>query len=142
MYACVVKNSQGTWDVWNSLSYPTKFIDRQERVDAALASGLPIIGKNLTQYGSSVKTGAVWNGTEFTGGNSATITEGSNTSLYSYVCNGVILVTFYGEANTENNTMMSIIFSEEEETTLIKVPEGQTAKAGDIWDGEKVINLV
>lgn len=140
MYACVVKNSQGTWDVWNTLSYPAKFIDRQERVDAALASGLPIIGKNLTQYGSSVKSGAVWNGTEFIGGDSATITEGSNTSLYSYVCNDVILVTFYGEANTENNTMMSIIFSEEEETTIIKVPEGQSAKKGDIWDGENIIS--
>jgi hypothetical protein len=142
MYACIVKNSEGTWDVWKSFSYPAKFIDRQERVDAALASSLPIVGKNLTQYGSSVKTGAVWNGTGFTGGNSATITEGSNTSLYSYVCDGVILLTFYGEANTENNTMMSIIFSEEEETTIIKVPEGQIAKKGDIWDGEKIVNLV
>jgi hypothetical protein len=45
-------------------------------------------------------------------------------------------LTFYGEENTENNTMMSIIFSEEEETTIIKVPEGQTANKGDIWDGE------
>ena len=140
MYACVVKNSQGTWDVWNSLSYPANFADRQERLDAALASGFPIVGKNLTQYGSSVKTGAIWNGIEFTGGNSSTITEESNTSLYSYVCNNVILLTFFGQANTEINDMMAVIFSEEEETTIIKVPEGQTANKGDVWDGQNIIN--
>ena len=140
MYACIVKNNQDTWDVWNSLSYPANFADRQERLDAALASGFPIIGKNLTQYGSSVKTGAIWNGIEFTGGNSSTITEESNTSLYSYVCNDVILLTFFGQANTEINDMMAVIFSEEEETTIIKVPEGQTANKGDVWDGQGIIN--
>jgi hypothetical protein len=142
MYACIVKNEQGTWDVWNSFSYPAKFIDRQERIDAALASGLPIVGKNLTQHGTSVKTGAVWNGTEFTGGNSATIIEGSNTSVYSYVCNNVILLTWFGEANTTENEIMSIIFSEGEETTIIKVPEGQSAKKGDVWDGQNFLNVV
>lgn len=141
MYACIVKNNQGTWDVWNSLSYPANFADRQERLDAALASGFPIVGKNLTQYGSSVKTGAIWNGIEFTGGNSSTITEESNTSLYSYVCNNVILLTFFGQANTEINDMMAVIFSEEEETTIIKVPEGQTANKGDVWDGINIINI-
>jgi hypothetical protein len=140
MYACIVKNNQDTWDVWNSLSYPANFADRQERLDAALASGFPIVGKNLTQYGSSVKTGAIWNGIEFTGGNSSTITEESNTSLYSYVCNNVILLTFFGQANTEINDMMAVIFSEEEETTIIKVPEGQTANKGDVWDGQNIIN--
>jgi hypothetical protein len=140
MYACIVKNNQDTWDVWNSLSYPANFADRQERLDAALASGFPIVGKNLTEYGSSVKTGAIWNGIEFTGGNSSTITEESNTSLYSYVCNNVILLTFFGQANTEINDMMAVIFSEEEETTIIKVPEGQTANKGDVWDGQNIIN--
>jgi hypothetical protein len=140
MYACIVKNSQGTWDVWNSFSYPDKFADRQERIDSALISGFPIVGKNLTQYGSSVKTGATWNGTDFVGGDSATITQGSNTSLYSYVCNDVILLTWFGQANTQRNDMMSAIFSEEEETTIIKVPEGQTASIGDVWDGENIIN--
>jgi len=142
MYACIVKNEEGTWDVWNTLSYPAQFIDRQERLDNALASGFPIVGKNLTQYGTSVKTGAVWNGTEFTGGNSATITEGSNTNLYSYVCNNVILLTWFGQANTTENEMMSIIFSEGEETTIIKVPEGQLAKKGDVWNGQNFLNVV
>ena len=140
MYACIVKNNQDTWDVWNSFSYPSHLADRQERLDAALASGFPVIGRNLTQYGPSVKTGAIWNGIEFTGGNSSTITEESNTSLYSYVCNDVILLTWFGQANTEINDMMAAIFSEEEETTIIKVPEGQTANKGDVWDGQNIIN--
>ena len=140
MYACIVKNSQGTWDVWNSFSYPSHLADRQERLDAALTSGFPVIGRNLTQYGSSVKTGAIWNGTEFTGGNSSAITEESNTSLYSYVCNDVILLTWFGQANTEINDMMEVIFSEEEETTIVKVPEGQAANKGDVWDGQNIIN--
>ena len=46
MYACIVKNSQGTWDVWNSFSYPAQFADRQERIDAALTSGF-LIGIDL-----------------------------------------------------------------------------------------------
>ena len=140
MYACIVKNIQGTWDVWNSFSYPSHLADRQERLDTALTSGFPVIGRNLTQYGPSVKTGAIWNGTEFTGGNSSAITEESNTSLYSYVCNDVILLTWFGQANTEINDMMAVIFSEEEETTIIKVPEGQTANKGDVWDGQNIIN--
>lgn len=142
MYACVVKNEQGTWDVWNTFSYPAQFIDRQERLDAALVSGFPIVGKNLTQYGISVKNGAVWNGTEFTGGNPTTITEGSNTSLYSYVCNNVILLTWLGQANTEINDMLAVIFSEGEETTVIKVPEGQSVTKGDVWDGQNFLKVV
>ena len=27
------------------------------------------------------------------------------------------------------------------ETTVIKIPEGQTASVGDTWDGQNVINL-
>jgi hypothetical protein len=49
-------------------------------------------------------------------------------------------LTFFGQANTEINNMMEVIFSEEEETTIIKVPEGQTANKGDVWDGQNIIN--
>jgi hypothetical protein len=140
MYACVVKNSQGTWDVWNSFSYPAEFANREERVETALLSGYPIVGKNLTEFGMSVKSGAIWDGTKFNGGDPTSLKEGSNTSLYSYVCNNVILLTWFGQENTQSNDMMSVIFSEEEETTIIKVPEGQTASIGDVWDGENIIN--
>jgi hypothetical protein len=34
---------------------------------------------------------------------------------------------------------MAAIF--ESDNSMIKVPEGQMAKIGDIWDGENIINI-
>lgn len=137
MYACVVKNNQETWDVF------TVFTDipdqKKERIDAALASELPIVGRNLTEYGSSVRSGAIWDGTNFNGGDPTSITEGSIRGQYSYVCNNMIILTIIGQPNTQKNEQLVSIF--ESETTLIKVPDGQTAKVGDIWNGTDIISI-
>jgi hypothetical protein len=138
MYACVVKNDDETWDIFSFLSYPANQ-EKQDRLEAAVASGLPITGLDLTEYGTQVRSGAVYDGTEFTGGDNRSIPEGSNLNLYSYVCNDTIILICLGQPNTELNDQMAAIF--QSETTLIKVPEGQTAKVGDIWDGTNIISI-
>jgi hypothetical protein len=137
MYAFVVKNNQNTWDVWltmDTIPIPHK----EERLQSALASGIPIIGKNVTEHKGSVKNGAIWNGTEFIGGDYKEWIEGSLVKQYVYMCGNTIILILYGQPSTELNEKMEAIF--ESETTIIQVPEGQTAKMGDIWDGENIIN--
>jgi hypothetical protein len=137
MYACVVKNSKNTWDIFNIFSYIPE--NKKQRIDAALASGFPIVSRNLTEFGISVRSGAMWDGVKFNGGDPTSLTEGSVRGQYSYLCNDIIILTLITQLNTEINSQMEAIF--ESETTLIKVPEGQVAKIGDLWDGEKIINL-
>lgn len=137
MYAFIVKNDEGTWDIWRTLEdipIPTK----KARVDAALASGNPIIGRNVTEHKASVRSGSVWNGTEFIGGDGVpTRTADSAVYLYAYICDNVVILMHVEQQNAVTNDLLDAVF--ESDNTMIKLPEGQTAKAGDIWDGEKVI---
>jgi hypothetical protein len=136
MYACIVKNSQGTWDIFNI--FPTIPDLKRERIDAALQSGFPITARNLTEFGTSVRSGAIWDGTQFNGGDFTSMIEGSLRGQYSYLCNDMIILTLITQLNTEKDEQMVAIF--ESETTVVKIPEGQTVNIGDIWDGEKVVN--
>jgi hypothetical protein len=139
MYAFTVKNDQSTWDIWYTLS-DIPIPERKAIVEAAFASGLPITGQNLTNHGLSVKSGAVWNGTAWTGGEPHNRTEESVVNLFSYICDNTIILTQLSSPNTDSDDQIAAIF--ESENSMIKVPEGQTAKKGDIWDGEKVVSLV
>jgi hypothetical protein len=142
MYACVVKNSQDTWDIYGFAAYPNN-AEKQARLKAAVESGIPITGMILTPYGSSATPGAVWDGESFTGGSASTIPDTidwNTISVYGYLCNDVII---YGSL-TSNSTVvaqqMNAIFAGDSEISIIKVPESQTAKIGDIWDGENIIS--
>jgi hypothetical protein len=139
MYAFTVKNDQDTWDIWHTLSDITIPV-RKERVEAALASGLPITGQNVTEHKTSVRSGAVWDGTQWTGGDSTPISEEVVVNLFAYICNNTIILVQLSSPNTDSDEQITAIF--ESENSMIKVPEGQTANVGDIWDGEKVVNLV
>ena len=133
-YAFIVKNSEGTWDVWSFLS-DIPVPSRKERVQNALASGLPIVGKNLTEYGTSVKSGAVWNGTEWTGGEPTNRTEDNDDGLFSFVHEDTIILTIViPKLKQPNYDMAMAVF--EEENTVIEIPEGVEVHAGYIWDGE------
>ncbi len=137
MYACIVKNSSNTWDIFTV--FPSIPDAKKQRIDSALASGLPITYRNLTEFGASVKSGAIWDGTQFNGGDPTSLIEGSSRGQYSYLCNDIIILTLLTQLNTDLNTQMEAIF--ESETTIIKVPEGQIAKIGDIWDGENIVSM-
>jgi hypothetical protein len=140
MYACVVKNSQGTWDVWTELSYSFNQ-EKQDILTNGVESGLPIIGMITTPYKWSATPGSTFDGTEFTGGTVSIVPldrdwEAINT--YGYLCNNIHIGGFIAAVNSAQDNQLQAIFSEE--TTIIKVPEGQTASIGDIWDGENIIN--
>lgn len=139
MYAFIVKNGQDTWDIWNILT-DISIPERKQRVEDALASGLPITGQNLTEFGLSATAGAVWDGTQWSGGDYTNRTEEMIVNLYGYICNDTIILIQLSSPNTDSDLQISAIF--ESENSMIKVPEGQTANIGDIWDGEKVVNLV
>jgi hypothetical protein len=139
MYAFTVKNDQGTWDIWHTL-LDIPIPERKERVEAALASGLPITGQNVTEHKTSIKSGAIWNGTEWTGGNSTSISEESAINIFAYICNDTIILVQLSSPNTDSDAQITAIF--ESENSMIKVPEDQTASVGDIWDGEKVVKVV
>jgi hypothetical protein len=139
MYACVVKNSENTWDIYGFTSYPTA-PDKQANLEAAVESGLPITGMILTPYKWSATNGATFDGTEFTGGSPSLISlesDWTGISTYGYLCNNTIIAGFIANVGSVKREQMEAIFSEE--TTIIKVPEGQTANIGDVWDGTNII---
>ena len=140
MYACVVKNNQGTWDVWAELSYPNNPV-KQEILTTGVESGLPITGMVMTPYKWSASPGATFDGTDFTGGTVSVVPqtsdwEGINT--YGYLCDNIYIGGFIATTNSSQDNQLQAVFSEE--TTIVKVPEGLTIKVGDIWDGENFIS--
>jgi hypothetical protein len=142
MYACVVKNSQNTWDIYGFASYPTA-PEKQANLEAAVESGLPITGMILTPYKWAATTGATWDGTGFTGGPPSVIPQDidwNSIETYGYLCNNVIIYANIGNTGTVATQQMNAIFAGDSEINIIKIPEGQTARVGDIWDGQNVIN--
>lgn len=141
MYAFVVKNDEGTWDIWNTLD-KIPVPEREERLANAIESGLPITGMVLTPYKETARSGAVWNGKKFTGGAPKVYMQDPDWSLitqYGYLCDNVLLILWYSQPGTEQDDKFQAIF--DSETTIVKLPKGQTAKDGDIWDGKQVISV-
>lgn len=141
MYAFVVKNDEGTWDVWNTLNFH-KVPEREERIKNAINSEFPITGMILTPYGETAKSGATWDGENFIGGSPKAYPENTDWNLvtqYGYICNNILLVLFYNTPDTNEDNKLQAIFNSE--TTIIKVPEGQSAKVGDIWDGTQITSV-
>jgi len=142
MYACVVKNSQDTWDIFNFLVHSSN----QEKKDIlvnAVESGLPITGMILTEHKWSATPGAIFDGTEFTGGTVSVVPEEldwETINTYGYICDNVCIGGFITTSGSEQDLQFQAAFSDE--TTIVEIPEGQTASVGDIWDGEKVVKVV
>ena len=138
MYACVVKNEYGTWDIYRVLNYPIPQEKEQILIDA-VASGLPIVPMNLTEYRDAAATGATWTGTEWVGGHKVKFPdeyEWDATEIYSYVCNNQIIMSVIC-MQPNHKEQYAAIFSEE--TTIVDIPDDQPFKVGDIWDGENII---
>lgn len=145
MYACVVKNSDDTWDIFDFAGYGANK-QKQDRLVAAVESGLPITGMILTPYQWSATPGAVWNGTEFEGGPSTIIPntiDWNNIETYGFLCDNVIIYGMIAQKDVSSDTIgkLNAIFAGDSEVSIVKIPEGQGAKIGDIWDGEKVISV-
>jgi len=144
MYACIVKNSQDTWDIYGFATYPNN-VEKEERLEAAVESGLPITGMVVTPYKWSATPGAVWDGESFSGGSVSVIPQSidwDTISVYGYLCNNVMIYGSLANNGTVAAQQMDAIFAGDSQVNIIKVPESQTAKIGDIWDGEKIVNRV
>lgn len=137
MYALIVKNEKGLWDVWNTMS-KIPMPEKENRLQAAIKSGLPIVGKNVTEHKTSVKSGSVWDGEKFSGGSmQKIITEDSNLAVYAYMCNDTVVLLQFAELDTDYHKYVDAIFNSE--TTIVNIPEDQTARVGDVWDGERIV---
>lgn len=141
MYACVVKNSQETWDVFAFIGYTNQ--EKQDRLAAAVESGLPITPMILTEYKWSATNGALFDGIDFIGGTESPVPQDNDWSginTFGYLCDNILIGAFITSTGTVMCDQYNAIFADE--TKIIKVPEDQTAKIGDIWDGENIINRV
>jgi len=143
MYAFVVENDEGTWDVWNILD-KIPIPDREQRLANAIASELPITGMILTPYKETATAGAIWDGEGFSGGAIHPMKQNryntwETTTQYGYICDNVILILFFSQSGTEHDDKLQAIF--DSNTTIVKLPKGQTAEVGNIWDGTKILSV-
>lgn len=138
MYAFVVKNDEGTWDVWNTLAvHPNP--EKEARLQAVIATGLPVTGMILTPYNESAKIGATWNGEEFIGGLPKAFAENTDwttVTQYGYVCDNTIVIMFYSQPGISYDEQLQAIFNSE--TIMISV---ENANIGDIWDGTQIVSV-
>lgn len=144
MFALVAKNAEETWDVWDIVNIPNYLPDRKERIQNAIASGLPIVGMDLTAYRETATSGAVFDGVDFSGGTIHPRLKSDNKNWddftqYGYICDNTIILVAYGQPGTIRNEQMSAIF--DGETTIVEVPEGTDVKVGDIWNGQEFISI-
>ena len=144
MFALVAKNAEETWDVWNIVNIPNQFADRKQRIQNAIASGLPIIGMDLTAYRETATSGAVFDGVDFSGGAVHPKIRNNDDNWdtwtqYGYICDNTIILIAIGQLGTIKNEQMSAIF--DGETTIVEIPEGTDVKVGDIWDGQEFISI-
>lgn len=142
MYAVIVKDQGNNWDVIAQINYSTDPI-RQKRLSDAVDSGKPITGMITTQYKCLAMNGSVWDGITFTGGMPCVVSpeltwEGIET--YSLLCDNIIVAGLIITANPVQKEMLDAAFSDPNNVTLIKVPDGVNVKIGDVWDGENFIS--
>jgi hypothetical protein len=145
MYACIIRNSEGTWDIFDFAGYVGNK-EKQDRLIAAVESGLPITGMKLTPYQWSATPGAVWDGEGFSGGPESIIpktVDWNAIETYGFLCDNVIIYAVIAQKDTGSARieLLDAIFAGDTEVTIVALPNGQSVKIGDIWDGEKVISV-
>jgi hypothetical protein len=133
-YVYAVKVSEDSYEVFNMLHLEgPKAYALTQRIDNAVDSGLPITTMNTTDI-SGVYPGAVWDGESFSGGE---IPERHNETpdwgRYSFLVDNTVFLTTVSPKNSHTDLMNAAAFAQG--VIIIKVPEGQTAVRGSIWDG-------
>ncbi len=146
MYACLIKNSDGTWDVHNMIpGYPQK-PEKHEIFLAGINSGLPITGMKTTEYQPFANVGATWDGTSFSGGTKSIQPDDfdwSTVETYAYICDNKIIQAGIIQKDIAPQSIVKndIIFDQENELNIIEIPEGVQVEIGYIWDGENFIRI-
>lgn len=141
MYAIVVKNSEGTWDVLSAIDYSLS-PEREKRLSDAIDSGKPITGMITTPYECLATNGAVWDGVTFSGGLPCAVPpeiSWEGISTHSLLCDNVIVAMVMVTANPTLSAMNDAAFSDPEGVSVVRVPTGMHPKFGDIWTGENFV---
>jgi hypothetical protein len=139
MYVILTKNSDNTWDGIHDVT-PAEGVDTTV-IDAAFASGFPIIGMNASAHKSSAVRGATWNGTSFSGKeagleNSLNDEEVLATiNRYVFLCDNKVVFSMTLSSDSANTEMFDAAFAGE--TILVKTTSGPFNKVGKTfnWDG-------
>ena len=133
-YVYAVKVSEDSYEVFNMLHLEgPKAYTLSQRIDGAIDSGLPITTMNTTDI-QGVYPGSVWDGESFTGGEMPErFNDTPDWGRYSFLVDNTVFLTTVSPKNSHTDLMNAAAFAQE--VIIIKVPEGQTAVRGSIWDG-------
>lgn len=140
MYAVLVKNN-GSYDVIGEWSNNQP--EKRAAVEAAVESGLPIVGMEANAYKLEAKYGATWNGSTFSGGTagpnllSSTQEQLDSFNLYVFLCDNVVVARLATSVNSAKAEMYAAAFTNE--VILVKVPSDQKVFPGETynWDGSR-----
>ncbi len=141
MYVILTKNGDNTWDAIDQID-PYSLADTSV-VDAALDSGLPVVGMNASLHKNSAIRGAVWNGSSFVGGSINTEIPVDEEYLnlikrYVFLSDNKVVFSITVQADSANIEMLDAAF--DGETILIKTETGPVNKVGKTftWDGTEL----
>jgi hypothetical protein len=142
-YAYATKVSEGSYEVFNMLHLDSPNADQLiQRIETALDSGLPITTMVTTDVPNAY-TGAVWDGEAFVGGERPEqwpeeFDDTIGWGKYAFLVDNAIFLTSLLPKGGHVDLMTAAAFTQE--VTIIKVPEGQQAARGSIWDGTTFTN--
>jgi hypothetical protein len=141
MYVILTKNGDNTWDGVHQV--PINPTADTTIIDAALESGLPVVGMNASSHKASSVRGAVWNGDSFVGGNvnseaSVDQEQLDSFSRYVFLCDNKVVFSMTVKADSGNTEMFDAAFAGE--TILVKCEDGPFNKVGKTfnWDGTEL----
>jgi len=141
MYVILTKNGDNTWDGVHQV--PINPTADTTIIDAALESGLPVVGMNALSHKTSSVRGAIWNGDSFVGGNvnseaSVDQEQLDSFSRYVFLCDNKVVFSITVKVDSGNTEMLDAAFAGE--TILVKSEDGPFNKVGKTfnWDGTEL----
>jgi hypothetical protein len=144
MYVILTKNGDNTWDAIHQVT--PGLTANTTVVDAALESGLPLTGMNVSQYINSVRRGSTWDGTSFSGVSvdQETLLDDEALSakkVYAFLCDSKVVFLISMLANSDKSEMFDAAFAGE--TILVKTETGSYNKVGKsyTWDGTELVEV-
>lgn len=104
-------------------------------IKEALLSNAVISGVNASTAGESLKRGAIWDGTNFSGGTEyqPSFLNSSRTKKFALLENQKILLVFTAVEDSIEDELYSAAWSQN--LKIIQVLEDQTVAPGYTWDG-------
>lgn len=138
-YALVTEDTPGVWEVFYLVRTPIGVTEEPPfiaRLEQAYSDGYEIIGMNAETQKSLAATGAVWNGSNFSGGSWPTDIdqiEWDNLDVYPFLANNVVVYTQVIQKQSVNSQLFSAAF--ENNVKVIKIQDNQVVTSGYTWDG-------